>query len=117
MVIKVYDIVGEFGIGASDAQKLYDIIYPKLLAHKNVTLDFTGVKACMALFFNLALGKILKDITPDKFYQLVEFTGMSQNIQKLLTHILKNAEHYYYDEEYRNAVDAAMSEIALELES
>lgn len=116
MVIKVYDIIGEYGIAASDAQKLYDIIYPKLLVDKNVTLDFTGVKVCTALFINLALGRIFQDITPEKFYHFVEFTGLSQNIQKLLAHVLKKAEHYYCDEEYRNAVDAAMSEIALELE-
>lgn len=112
MVINVYDIVGEFGTAASTAQKLYDKIYPELVAGKNISLDFTGVKIFTSSFFNLAITRILKDITSEKLYQLVEFTGLSKDNEKLLTHLIKNAEHYYYNEEYRNAVDTVMSEMA-----
>ncbi|RUS99177.1 hypothetical protein DSM106972_078790 [Dulcicalothrix desertica PCC 7102] len=112
MEIKVYDIVAEYATTVSTAQKLYDIVYPELLAEKNISLDFTGVKIVTSLFFNLAITRILKDITRKKFDQLVEFTGLSERHQKLLTHLIKNAERYYYDEQYRNAVDTVMSEMA-----
>jgi hypothetical protein len=57
----------------------------------------------------------LKDIGREKLYELIEFTGLSQDHQKLLAHVMKNAERYYSDEEYRNAVDTVILQRALEL--
>jgi STAS-like domain of unknown function (DUF4325) len=110
--VKVYNIVAEFAMAADGGQKLYEEIYPKLLEGKNISLDFTGVKIFTSPFFNFAIGQLLKNITREKLYELVEFIGLSQNDQKLLAHVMKNAERYYSDEEYRNAVDTVMSEKA-----
>ncbi len=57
----------------------------------------------------------MKDIGREKLYELIEFTGLSQDHQKLLAHVMKNAERYYSDEEYRNAVDTVILQRALEL--
>lgn len=45
----------------------------------------------------------------------MEFTGLLQKHQTLLAYVIENAEHYYSNEEYRNAVDTVMSEKASEL--
>ncbi len=45
----------------------------------------------------------------EKLYVLIEFTGLSQKHQKLLAYVIENAERYYSDENYRNAVDTVMS--------
>ncbi len=112
MVVKVYDIVGEYAMGADRGEKLYEEIYPKLLEGKNISLDFTGVKIFTSPFFSFAIGHLLKDIAREKLYELIEFTGLSQDDQKLLAHVMKNAERYFSDEEYRNAVDTVISEKA-----
>lgn len=112
MVVKVYDLIGEYAMGADRGEKLYEEIYPKLLEGKNISLEFTGIKIFTSIFFSSAMGKLLKDIACEKLYELIEFTGLSQDDQKLLAHVMKNAERYFSDEEYRNAVDTVISEKA-----
>ncbi|MBW4601141.1 MAG: STAS-like domain-containing protein [Calothrix sp. FI2-JRJ7] len=112
MVVKVYDLVGEYAMGADRGEKLYEEIYPKLLEGKNISLDFTGIKIFTSSFLSVAIGQLLKDIAREKLYELAEFTGLSQKHQKLIAYVIDNAEHYYSDEEYRNAVNTVMSEKA-----
>lgn len=112
MVVKVYDIVGEYAMAADAGENLYEEIYPKLLEGKNISLDFTGVRIFTSSFLSIGIGQLLKDISREKVYELVEFTGLSQKHQKLLAYVIENAEHYYTDEEYRNAVNTVMSEKA-----
>lgn len=112
MIVKVYDLVGEYAMGVDIGEKLYEEIYPKLLEGKNISLDFTGIKIFTSIFFSSAIGQLLKDISREKLYELIEFTGLSQKHQKLLSYVIENAEHYFTDEEYRNAVDTVISEKA-----
>lgn len=102
-------------MGADGGEKVYEEIYPKLLEGKNISLDFTGVKFFTSPFFSFAIGKLLKDIACENLYKLIEFTGLSQDDQKLLAHVMTNAERYYSDDKYRNAVDIVMSQRASEL--
>ncbi len=115
MIINVYDIVGEFAMAADAGEKLYDKIYTQLQQSKSISLDFTGVKIFTSCFLNIAIGQLLKDIAREKLYELVEFTGLSQQHQKLIAYVIDNAERYYSDENYRNAVDTVMSQKASEL--
>lgn len=66
MVVKVYDIVGEYAMVADAGEKLYEEIYPNLLEGKNISLDFTGVIIFTSSFLNIAIGQLLKDISREK---------------------------------------------------
>ncbi|MEH2083978.1 MAG: STAS-like domain-containing protein [Nostoc sp.] len=113
MVYKIYDIVGEYAITADGGQKLYDQIYPLLLAGKPVELDFTGVKVFASPFVNFAFGQLLKDIPADKLNQLVEFTSLNADGWDVLEHVMAKAKRYYSDEKYRTAVDTVITNIAV----
>ncbi|GJD15455.1 hypothetical protein RIVM261_004110 [Rivularia sp. IAM M-261] len=95
MLVKVYDIVGEYAMGADRGEKLYEEIYPKLLKGKNINLDFTSVNIFTSSFLSLASCQLLKDIAREKLYELAEFTGLSQKHQKLIAYVMTNAERYY----------------------
>ncbi|MBW4601138.1 MAG: STAS-like domain-containing protein [Calothrix sp. FI2-JRJ7] len=76
---------------------------------------FHSVNIFTSCFLNIAIGQLLKDIAREKLHELVKFAELSQDDQKLLAHVITNAERYYSDEEYRNAVDIVMSQRASEL--
>ncbi|MBH8562770.1 STAS-like domain-containing protein [Nostoc sp. CENA67] len=115
MVYKIFNIVGEYAITAESGQNVYDQIHPVLLAGNSVELDFTGVKVFASLFFNFAIGQLLKDIPADKLNQQVEFIGISSDGWNVLERVITNAKHYYSDERFRNAVDTVMAEQAATL--
>ena len=83
-----------------------------LLSGNPVELDFTGVQVFASPFFNLAIGHLLKDIPADNLNRLVEFTAISSEGWNVLERVIANAKHYYSDEQFRNAVDAVITEQA-----
>jgi hypothetical protein len=115
MAYKIFNIVGEYAITAESGQKVYDEIHPVLFAGNPVELDFTGVKVFASLFFNVAIGQLLKDIPADKLNRLVEFTAISSDGWNVLERVITNAKHYYSDKEFRNAVDVVIAEQAATL--
>ncbi|MEH2004832.1 STAS-like domain-containing protein [Nostoc sp.] len=112
MAYKIFDVVGKYAISVESGQKVYDQIHPVLLSGNPVELDFTGVQVFASPFFNLAIGHLLKDIPADNLNRLVEFTAISSEGWNVLERVIANAKHYYSDEQFRNAVDAAITEQA-----
>ncbi|MBE8991408.1 STAS-like domain-containing protein [Nostoc sp. LEGE 12450] len=112
MAYKIFDLVGKYAISAESGQKIYDQIHPVLLADNPVELDFTGVQVFASPFFNFAIGHLLKDIPADNLNRLVEFTAISSEGYNVLERVIANAKHYYSDEQFRNAVDAVLTEQA-----
>ena len=112
MTYKIYNIVGEYAITVDGGQKVYDQIYPELVAGNPVELDFTGVKVFASPFFNFAIGQLLKDIAADNLNRLLSFNFLNDNGQNLLERVIANAKHYYSDPHYQKAVDAVLEEYA-----
>lgn len=112
MAYKIFDLVGKYAISAESGQKLYDQIHPVLLSGDPVELDFTGVQVFASPFFNLAIGHLLKDIPADNLNRLVEFTAINPEGWNVLERVIVIAKHYYSDEQFRNAVDAVITEQA-----
>lgn len=112
MAYKIFDLVGKYAISAESGQKVYEQIHPVLLSGNPVELDFTGVQVFASPFFNFAIGHLLKDIRADNLNRLVEFTAISSEGWNVLERVIANAKHYYSDEQFRNAVDAALTEQA-----
>ncbi|MEH2128334.1 STAS-like domain-containing protein [Nostoc sp.] len=112
MAYKIFDLVGKYAISAESGQKVYDQIHPVLIAGNSVELDFTGVQVFASPFFNFAIGHLLKDVPADNLNRLVEFTAISSEGWNVLKRVIGNAKHYYSDEQFRNAVDAVITEQA-----
>ncbi len=112
MAYKIFDLVGKYAISAESGQKVYDQIHPVLFSGNPVELDFTEVQVFASPFFNFAIGHLLKDIPAENLNQLVEFTTISSEGWNVLERVIANAKHYYSDEQFRNAVDAVITEQA-----
>jgi STAS-like domain of unknown function (DUF4325) len=115
MTYKICDIVGEYAMTADGGQKVYDQIHPLLLGGKVVNLDFGGVKVFASPFFNFAIGQLLKDISASELNQLLKFISLNSDGYSVLERVIANAKRYYSDEQFRNAVDAVMTDKAATL--
>lgn len=107
--IKVLDIVGENCITMDDGQKVYDLIFPELKAGNPMELDFSGCRIFVSLFFNYAIGHLLKDFSSDELNRLLKISDLTSIGVETLKGVIANAKRYYsMDEETRRKVDEAI---------
>jgi hypothetical protein len=64
LTIPIHALTGEYASDSSEAWTIYSQIHPELIAGNPVTLDFSGVAVFSAVFFNVAIAQLLKDISP-----------------------------------------------------
>lgn len=91
-------------------QQIYDLIHPNLQAGQPVELDFAGVRRFLSVFFNFAIGQLLRDIKAEDLDRLLSVSNLNPVGQQAYDRVLENAKHYYSDENYRQAVDEMASE-------
>lgn len=109
MTIKVFDIVGENCITMDDGQKVYDLVLPKLQSGNSVELDFSGCRIFVSLFFNYAIGHLLKDFSSEDLNRLLKISGLTAVGVETLQGVIENAKRYYsMDDEARRKVDDAI---------
>ena len=94
-MIKVYEITGKYAITSDSGQRLYDIIYPRLLRGELVQLDFTWVLVFASPFVSIAFSQLLKDIPSEKLNELIEFTYLNADGWNIIQQVMTNAKHYY----------------------
>jgi hypothetical protein len=110
MKYKIYELIGENSMSQKAGQQIYDLIYPQLQAGKAVELDFAGVRRFLSVFFNFAIGQLLRDIKPEDLDQLLVVSNLSPLGQETYDNVIENAKRYYSDEQYREAVNEMILE-------
>jgi hypothetical protein len=106
MTITVFEIVGEFAVAADDGQKLYELITDLLSGHEHIDLEFNRVRVVATPFFNAAIGRLLKHVSPEDLYKRVSFKHLSSVGQQVLAKVVENAKQYYHgDPAAREALD------------
>ncbi|WP_353932055.1 STAS-like domain-containing protein [Okeanomitos corallinicola TIOX110] len=113
MKYKVYDIIGENCTSQRSGQQLYDLIHPQLQAGESVELDFTGVRKFLSVFFNLAIGQLLRDMKVEEFEKLLIVNGLNSFGQQTYDNVIDHAKQYYSNDTYRQAVDEMILEYSL----
>ncbi len=112
MKIDIHKMIGENCITLEDGQKIYDLIYPELLADHIVELVFTNVTVFASPFFNSAIGRLLKDIKPDDLNRLLKITNLVPAGLTVLKRVIENSKEYYSNEGARKARDEVLLEQA-----
>lgn len=103
---RVLDIVGENCITMEDGEKIYALVLPELKEGNSVDLDFSGCKIFVSLFFNHAVGHLLKDFSPDDLNRLLSFSSIDSVGKETIQGVIKNAKRYYsMDAATRNKID------------
>jgi hypothetical protein len=112
MKINVKQDIGENCMTVKQGQKLYDTIYPELIAAKTVEIDFIGVRIFAAPFFNYAIGQLLRDFTAGQLNELLVIKNLNAVGSSTLELVIENASRYYSDDNFRHAKDEVMREMA-----
>lgn len=95
LTIPIHTTTGEYASDSSEAWTIYSQIYPELLAGHSVTLDFSGVAVFSAVFFNVAIAQLLKDISPDTLKDRLKIEGLPGHGRELLRRCVENAKGFY----------------------
>lgn len=95
-----------------DGIKIYDEIYNLLQKGEKVTLDFTEVRQFTSLFFNFAIGHLLKDFSEEALKRQLEINNLNDVGETILKRVIKNASRYYSDEEHSKAINAIIDKQA-----
>jgi hypothetical protein len=113
MKLNIYELFGENCMSQQAGQRLYEKIHPALQRGQLVELDFAGVKRFLSVFFNFAIGQLLRDINPDTLDRLLTVSNLTPVGQQTYEHVMENAKRYYSDSPYRQAVDEMIEEQSL----
>lgn len=110
MKLNIYELFGENCMTQQAGQQLYEKIHPELQANQPVELDFAGVKRFLSVFFNFAIGQLLRDIKAEDFDRLLSVKNLTPIGQQTYDRVLENAKRYYSEPQYRQAVDEMVEE-------
>lgn len=99
MKIPVRQVVGADCLTVADGRRLYQRFIPELQASREVELDFAGVQAVAASFFNASLGFLLRDYEPDELNRLVTVSHLSPAAMQVLRRVVENCRRYYRERE------------------
>jgi hypothetical protein len=95
LTIPIHALTGEYASDSSEAWTIYSQIHPELIAGNPVTLDFSGVAVFSAVFFNVAIAQLLKDISPETLRDKLKIEGLSGHGAELLGKCVENAKGFY----------------------
>jgi hypothetical protein len=113
MMLNVVSITGENCITVEDGEQVYQIIHPEIFNKHDVTLDFNGVEVFASPFFNAAIGQLLRDIQLEQIQTYLHITGLSDHGNHILKRVLANAQKYYSNPHFKNAVEKVLAEQAI----
>jgi STAS-like domain of unknown function (DUF4325) len=106
MTITIFDLIGEFAVAAEDGQRVYEQITAALPSQAAIELDFSRVRVVATPFFNAAIGRLLKDVSPEDLHKRIFFKNLSTVGHQVLTKVIENAKQYYHgDPAAREALD------------
>lgn len=110
MKYAIREVIGENCMTQQSGQQIYEMIYPRLQAGQPVELDFAGAKHFLSVFFNFAIGQLLRDLDAKTFDRLLTVSNLSPVGQQTYDRVLENAKRYYSEPKYRQAVDEMIEE-------
>lgn len=114
MKCNVKELVGGDAITLEDGQTVFDAIKPELERGGDVILDFGGVSVFTSLFFNAAIGQLLKSLKPSTLNKHLKFDNLSPEAYASLLRVIENSKQYYSSPNYRDAQIKVLEDLSKE---
>lgn len=114
MKVNVQELVGPVCMTYADGAKLHDACRGAFDQGETVELDFAGTRVFVSQFFNAAVGQLLKDYGVEEIRQRLKFVNLPPAANAPLRRSVENAERYYRDPKYREALDRILADQAVE---
>jgi hypothetical protein len=114
MKINVHQLVGDVCMTYEDGEKVHAAYRAAFDAGETIELDFAGTRIFVSQFFNAAVGQLLKDHGIDQVRLRLKCVNLPQAAKDPLRRSVENAERYYHDPKYREALDRVLEAQAVE---
>lgn len=114
MKLNVQQLIGEVCMTFEDGQKVYDAYRAAFAAGKTVELDFSGTRVFVSQFFNASVGQLLKDHGLEEVRARLKVLHLPPAGSEPLRRSVENAQRYYHDPKYREALDRVLTSQAVE---
>jgi hypothetical protein len=114
MKLNVQKLVGDVCMTCEDGEKLHAAYRTAFDARETVELDFAGTRIFVSQFFNAAVGQLLKDYSIDEVRRRLQCVNLPPAAAGPLRRSVENAERYYHDPKFREALDRVLADQAVE---
>ncbi|MCE0483824.1 MAG: STAS-like domain-containing protein [Methylacidiphilales bacterium] len=112
MTVSVFDVVGEVCMTYEDGAKLNKVFVDAFERGDTVMLDFSRTRVFVTAFFNAAIGPLLKKATKDQLRDRLKIVNLSPAGIEPFRHSIENAERYYREPGYKEALDQVLKDIS-----
>ena len=114
MNIPVYDLIGDVCMTYEDGARLQETFRKAFEGGETVELDFAKTRIFVTPFFNASVGPLLEKFSKDEVRERLKFLNLPPAAFEPLRHSVENAERYYKDPGYREALDKVLEKLAEE---
>lgn len=101
MRVHIKEIVGDSALTLEDGQKIFPLIKRRLDQNQEIELDFNGITLFASLFFNAALGQLLRDFKPEFLNRLISITNLNEVGSATMKRSIENAKQFYASADFQ----------------
>ena len=112
MRIDVKNLVGDTALTLEDGLKLYAVIKPPLLNGQRVDIDFSGITLFASLFFNAAIGQLLKDFSSESLNTLLIIENLNASGLDTMRRSIENAKKFYASDDFQKVQSEVLRAMA-----
>lgn len=109
MTVRVLDLASN-GVAFSDGDRLYKLVSAAVSKNELVVLNFAGIRVFASPFFNGAVARFFKDLTPEEFRGRVEIQNLAAQGEAVLARVIENSRKFYRNPEAIRALDKLLEE-------
>lgn len=112
MRVDVKSIVGDSALTLEDGQRIYSFIKPYLLKGQRVDLDFYEITLFASLFFNAAIGQLLRDLQPEALNRLLTIENLNASGLETMKRSIANAKMFYASDDFQKVQSEVLRAMA-----
>jgi hypothetical protein len=114
MKVPVHKIAGDVCMTYKDGERLQREFREAFDRGDAVELDFDNTRIFVTAFFNAAVASLLENYSRDELELRLKIVNLSPAAKELLDHSLDNADRYYHDPNFRQALDGVLGNLGAE---
>jgi hypothetical protein len=115
MKVPVYKIVGDVCMTYNVGARLHRELRDAFDRGETVELDFAKTRIFVTAFFNASVGALLAKYSRNEVDQRLKMINLPKAGEEPLNHSLENADRYYHDPTFREALDRVLGNLAAEV--
>src|SRR6266480_543101 len=114
MKVPVYKIVGGVCMTYKDGERLHSVFREAFERGETIELDFDKTRIFVTAFFNASIAPLLEKYSRGEVEQRLKMVNLPAAAKDPFEHSLDNADRYFHDPNFREALDKVLGNLAAE---